>query len=158
MADAAPVPVDVEQVDPTGWGTRELLAALDAELAAEGYTEDQTFGYDVDRLVERGVVMVGAFRDRLLVGISGVEVDGTHAELKRCYVTPEHRGTGVADALLAALAREARVAGATVLRLETGVHQHAALRFYRRRGFRDIARFGPYVDSPTSVCLALDLG
>jgi putative acetyltransferase len=150
-------PLEVEQIDPTARWTRELLAALDAELGGSGYAPEQQFGYDVTKLVERGVLMIGAFRDRSLVGLGGVEVDGPDAELKRCYVLPEHRGTGVADAILDALLAEARAAGAAVVRLETGVHQHAALRFYRRHGFTDVPRFGPYVDSETSVCLAHEL-
>lgn len=149
--------VRVEQVDPTARWTRALLAALDEELGAGGYTPDQQFGYDVTQLLDRGVVLVGAFREGALVGVGGVEVTGDHAELKRCYVVPAHRGTGVADAILDALLREARAAGAGLARLETGVHQHAALRFYRRHGFHDIPRFGPYVDSSTSVCLARGL-
>lgn len=157
MTDDVSTPVEVEQVDPTARWSRSLLAALDAELDDSDYTPDQQFGYDVDRLVANGVRMVGAFRDNTMIGIGGVEIDGAHAELKRCYVVPEHRGTGVADAILAALIAEARTAGATVVRLETGIHQHAALRFYRRHGFRDIPRFGPYVRSATSVCMAVDL-
>ena len=31
--------------------------------------------------------------------------------------------------------------------------QQAAMAFYRRHGFTDIARFGPYVDSETSMCM-----
>ena len=157
MTDDVATPVRVEQVDPTARWTRALLVALDAELAVEGYTSEQSFEYDVAQLVESRVLLVGAFRDNALLGIGGVEVDGEHAELKRCYVVPQHRGTGVAGAILDALVAEATVAGATVLRLETGVHQHAALRFYRRHGFHDIPRFGRYVDSARSVCLARHL-
>lgn len=157
MTDDVAAAVRVEQVDPTARWTAELLAALDAELAAEGYTPEQTFGYDVTTLVESCVLLVGAFRDNALVGIGGVQMAETAAELKRCYVVPEHRGTGVADAILDVLIGEATQAGVTLVRLETGMHQHAALRFYRRHGFHDIPRFGPYVDSATSVCLARDL-
>jgi putative acetyltransferase len=149
--------VEVEQIDPTARWTRELLAALDAELDEGGYAPEQQFGYDVSELVERGVTLVGAFRNGALVGLGGVEVEGVQAELKRCYVLPQHRGTGVADVILDALLTEARTTGATAVRLETGVHQHAALRFYRRHGFADIPRFGPYVDGETSVCLAYEL-
>ncbi|HSK98114.1 MAG TPA: GNAT family N-acetyltransferase [Euzebyales bacterium] len=157
MTDGTLAPVDVAPVRAQDPPVGALLAALDAELDEGGYTPDQQFGYDVRQLVAAGVHLVGATRDGRLVGIAGVEVSDAHAELKRCYVDPAHRGSGVADALLAALVAHASAAGARVLRLETGSNQHAALGFYRRHGFRDIPRFGPYVDSETSVCMARDL-
>lgn len=88
-----------------------------------------------------------------VVGVGGIEVHGTEAELKRFYVVPDVRGTGVASALLQALVEYARGYGVWVLRLETGDKQHPAIRFYRRHGFTEIPRFGPYVDSATSICM-----
>lgn len=62
------------------------------------------------------------------------------------------------DALTAELAGSGYVEyGVRALRLETGLRQHAAMAFYRRRGFSDIPRFGPYVDSATSVCMQRNL-
>jgi putative acetyltransferase len=134
--------------------TRALVDELTAELAAEGYTEDQTFGYSLDQLEERGVVLVGARVGGELVGLGGLEVqDGGYGELKRFYVRPPSRGRGVAAAVLDALVAVARDRGLAVLRLETGDRQHAAIAFYARHGFVDTPRFGPYVDSATSVCL-----
>ena len=68
-------------------------------------------------------------------------------------LAPEHRGTGVADALITALIVYAHDAGTDLLRLETGDKQRAAIAFYRRHGFVEVARFGPYVHSATSVCM-----
>ncbi|HYB56079.1 MAG TPA: GNAT family N-acetyltransferase, partial [Alphaproteobacteria bacterium] len=56
----------------------------------------------------------------------------------------EARGQGVADVIIARLAAEASDAGLTVLRLETGTRQLAALRFYRRCGFQPCGVFEPY--------------
>ena len=71
---------------------------------------------------------------------------------------PARRGGGVADAVLDALVALARDRGVAVLRLETGDRQRAAVAFYVRHGFVEVPRFGPYVESATSVCLqrALD--
>ncbi len=76
----------------------------------------------------------------------GVELtgDGT-AELKRFYVDPLHRRTGAASAIITALLSYAATAGARVIRLETGIEQHAAIRFYARHGFEHIEPFGPYL-------------
>ena len=38
------------------------------------------------------------------------------------------------------------------MRLETGIHQQAAIRLYERLGFRRIPPFGPYTDDPLSRC------
>jgi putative acetyltransferase len=131
-----------------------LLDDLTAELAVEGYTTQQTFGYTVEQLQGVNVRMVGARVDRNLVGIGGLEVQGGGiGELKRFFVTPEYRGTGVADALLDALIEDARAHELDLVRLETGDKQRAAIAFYRRHGFVEIPRFGPYPDSRTSVCM-----
>jgi len=154
VLDLAPVTVR----DP---GVPELIDALTAELAHGGYADDETFGYSLDQLEGSGVHLVGAALDGALVGVGGVEIQddpvGRVAELKRFYVVPAHRGQGIADAVIEALVEHARAHGATAVRLETGDKQHAAMRFYARHGFAVVPRFGPYVDSATSVCMQRDL-
>lgn len=151
-------PVLVAPVRATEPDVRALIDALTAELAGSGYTAEETFGYSVERLEQSGVHLVGARVAGSLCGIAGVEVEGDgFAELKRFYVVPAARGTGVADTLIDALTAYAAGRGVRILRLETGDRQHAAMRFYARRGFRPVPRFGPYVDSATSVCLQRDL-
>ena len=135
-----------------------LVDALTVELAQGGYSEEETFGYSAEQLERSGVHLVGARLDGSLAGIGGVELqDAGFAELKRFYVDPAARGRGVADAVLTALVEHARDRGATTLRLETGDAQHAAMAFYRRQGFEVVDRFGPYVDSATSVCMQRDI-
>ena len=151
-------PVRTVPVRATEPGVRALIDALTAELARAGYTPEETFGYSAERLEQAGVHLVGAHVDGGLAGIAGVEVaDDGFGELKRFYVLPAYRGTGVADALIGALIAYAVEGGVRTLRLETGDRQHAALAFYRRHGFTDTPRFGPYVDSATSICLQRDL-
>jgi putative acetyltransferase len=150
--------VDVGTVDVRSAEVLALVEALTAELAGGGYTEEETFGYSPEQLAASEVHLVGARIGGELVGIGGVELqDAGFAELKRFYVVPAHRGRGTADAIMAALVRHAAERGARVLRLETGNEQHAAMAFYRRHGFGVVARFGPYVDSATSVCMSRDL-
>ena len=136
----------------------ELVRALDAELAGGGYAEDEMFGYSPHQLQRGGVHLVGVRVDGRLAGIGGVEVqNGGVAELKRMYVLPEHRASGAADAVLAALVEHARAHDARLLRLETGDRQRAALGFYRRHGFVEVPRFPPYVASRTSICMQREL-
>ncbi len=49
------------------------------------------------------------------------------------------------------LAAQARQAGVTVLRLETGIHQAEAIGLYERYGFERVAPFGEYQPDPNSV-------
>lgn len=154
MTGVVVLPVSVR--DPA---VAQLIDALTVELADGGYSDEETFGYSADQLEASGVHLVGARADGDLVGIGGVELqDDGFAELKRFYVDPAHRGRGVADGVISALVEHARERGATTLRLETGDQQQAAMRFYARHGFAVVPRFGPYVDSATSVCMARTIG
>jgi putative acetyltransferase len=74
------------------------------------------------------------------------------AELDVMYVAPDHRGRGIARALLAALEQHARAAGIGAVRLRAGDPQPEALRFYRAAGFTPIPPFGAWVGDPTARC------
>lgn len=74
------------------------------------------------------------------------------AEIKRMYVRPENRGSGVSTAVLRALEDQAIASGWSTLRLETGTEQPDAMRFYEREGYSRIDLFGYYVGSDLSVC------
>jgi len=153
VPNEAPAPFVV----PIGARDPEVVALLDAltsELAREGYTPSETFGYTVDQLEQSQVYLVGARVNGQLVGLGGLERQGDGVgELKRFFVVPEYRGSGVADAVIMALIEYAQANGLDVLRLETGDKQHAAIAFYRRHGFMEMPRFGPYVHSATSYCM-----
>jgi ribosomal protein S18 acetylase RimI-like enzyme len=73
-----------------------------------------------------------------------------YGELKRMYIRPQFRGLGFAKLLLNHLADHARVHGVTLLRLETGIHQAAAIGLYERMGFYGIPPFGEYKNDPIS--------
>jgi putative acetyltransferase len=79
-------------------------------------------------------------------------LDGSTAEVKRMYVAPRSRGSGVSTAILAALESAAVERGWTTIRLETGPAQPDAMRFYEREGYREIPLFGAYQGSDVSVC------
>ncbi|WP_433827254.1 GNAT family N-acetyltransferase [Actinoplanes sp. CA-015351] len=79
-------------------------------------------------------------------------LDEASAEVKRMYVTPESRGSGVSTAILRALEAAAVERGWTTIRLETGPAQPDAMRFYEREGYREIPLFGAYAGSDLSVC------
>ena len=80
-----------------------------------------------------------------------------YGEIKRMYVRPEFRGRDYGKRLIDHLAAHARSHGVTLLRLETGIHQQAAIRLYEQYGFRRIPPFGPYFEDPLSRCYEMSL-
>jgi putative acetyltransferase len=84
-------------------------------------------------------------------------LDPVSAEIKRMYVVPHARGTGLATAVLRALEAAAVERGWSTIRLETGTGQPDAQRFYEREGYRKIPLFGIYVGSAVSVCYEREL-
>jgi putative acetyltransferase len=139
--------VTIERVAPASADAAALVAELDVTLGA-AYTPEQRHGLSFDALFAPHVRFFVARLDGVAAGCGGVAFFDGYAEVKRMYVRPAVRGRGVAPALLERIEREARDAGAPVARLETGVHQHAALRLYERAGYVRCAAFGEYRSLP----------
>lgn len=89
-----------------------------------------------------------------VVGYAATSTVAEIAELQRIAVDPGHRRTGVATALLAAVADAARRAGAERLLLEVREDNGGALAFYVARGFRELVRRPRYYrDGATAVVM-----
>lgn len=73
------------------------------------------------------------------------------AEIKRMFVRPEYRGSGVAALLLAEVERWAVEAGYSRAVLETGIQQPEAVRFYQKSGYVQNENYGQYVGMDNSV-------
>lgn len=127
-----------------------LLAARDAFSAAL-YPPESNHGLDLDTLKRPEVTFLVARRAGMAVGCGAfVRMEGW-GEIKSMFVDDAARGTGAGRALLAALEAGARAHGLTSLRLETGIHQHAALSLYRAAGYLETGPFGGYRPDPLSV-------
>lgn len=74
------------------------------------------------------------------------EGEGQVSELKRMFVRPEARGTGLAPRLLAAAEDAARALGATTIRLDTRLDLVEARALYARHGYAEVPCFT--VDDP----------
>jgi putative acetyltransferase len=135
--------VDIEQITEATDDARRLIGELDQVLAAE-YLPEQRHGLAFEALFQPNIRFFLARLNGVAIGCGGIALFDDFAEVKRMYVRQTARGSGVAQALLAQIEMEARIAGFVVLRLETGERQAAALRFYARAGFRLCAAFGDY--------------
>jgi putative acetyltransferase len=160
-------PITITPATLTDAVSRALIAALNAELCGvypePGATHfelnpaEVTGGRGVFLVVYHGGTPVGCGALRVLDG-DGNDDGVVTAELKRMYVAPSARGTGLGRRLMTALEAEARRLGVRRLVLETGIRQAAALALYRATGYRPIPLYGEYLRSPeTSVCMGKEL-
>lgn len=128
-----------------------LIAELDS-LLEQIYPSESRHGFSVEKLIAQSVAFFVVRYDGAPAGCGGVKLFGTeYGELKRMYVRPQYRGLGLAKALLDHLADYARQQGVYTLRLETGIHQTAAIGLYERWGFQPIPPFGEYKPDPLSL-------
>jgi len=132
---------------------RQLVGELESVLAAE-YPPEQRHGLALDAIFQPHVRFFIARRQGTAIGCGGVALFPEYAEVKRMYVRASARGQGVAEAILSRLEQEARDAGRSVLRLETGDRQFAAMRLYIRAGFRECPAFGDYALKPPDAIAA----
>ncbi len=129
-----------------------LIAELDAHLEPL-YPSESRHGFSVEKLIADCVAFFVIRVGGAPAGCGGIKLFGTeYGELKRMYVRPRFRGRGLAKLLLDHLADYAGSRGVGILRLETGIHQHAAIGLYERAGFQRIPPFGEYRDDPVSRC------
>ena len=148
-------PVTIELVTAPSEDARVLVGELEEILAAE-YPPEQRHGLTLDAIFKPNMRFFIARVAGVPAGCGGVALFTDFAEVKRMYVRETSRGRGVAPALLAQIERAARDAGLTLLRLETGTRQIAALRFYEREGFRVCAVFGDYATmAPHSIATSV---
>ncbi|MEO5534497.1 MAG: GNAT family N-acetyltransferase [Pseudolysinimonas sp.] len=142
--------VEIREVTWDNPDSARLRAAQQAEISAR-YGGDSEPG-PKPSAADITVFFV-AYDGETPVGCGGLRaLDSRHGELKRMYVVPDHRGTGVSTAILRHLEADARTRGWERLVLETGEEQPDAVRFYEREGYTSIPLFGYYVGSPQSLC------
>lgn len=85
-----------------------------------------------------------------LRGLSGNNI----CEMKRLYVDPRGRGTGVGKALAERVVAEAKRLGYAAMRLDTLPHMESARRLYKNLGFGEIS---PYYETPLEGTIFLEL-
>lgn len=97
--------------------------------------------------VEGDPVAMGGWRFR--ADVSAFDRSGV-TEIKRMYVSPRVRRSGLARQVLGHLEITAREAGAAVMVLETGIEQPEAIALYLASGYSPVEGFGYYKWSPKS--------
>ena len=122
----------------------EYAASLDVDLAY------QDFQHELDTLpgdyaLPRGCMLIAREGPLAMACVAVRPVDNVTCEMKRLYVRPAARGSGLGRELAMAAIQFARTSGFHAMRLDTLPSMSAAQSMYRALGFRDIA---PYRFSP----------
>ena len=141
--------------------TPEAISLIDEleAILSPGYPPESRHGYSVQKLIDQGVAFFLIRVDSTPAGCGGIQLFGTqYGELKRMYVRPAFRGNGLARQLIDRLAAHALSNDVSLLRLETGIHQHEAVSLYERLGFVRIPPFGAYKEDPLSIFFEKQLG
>ena len=130
--------------------------ALDIDLSFQGFaTELDTLPGDYAS--PRGRLLLARDSDAAAGCVAVRPLMRDTCEMKRLYVTPRFRATGVGRLLAERVIAEAREAGYTRMYLDTLPSMASAQRLYESLGFRDIPA---YRDNPIAGArfLGLDLG
>ncbi|MCB0494302.1 MAG: GNAT family N-acetyltransferase [Cyclobacteriaceae bacterium] len=128
-----------------------LVQLLDADLAQRD-GEDHAYYHQFNTIDKLKQVVV-AYENNVAVGCGALKPFGADAmEVKRMYVSPAHRGKGIAAAILTALESWATELGATRCVLETGKKQLEAMALYRKSGYKVIPNYDQYAGLENSVC------
>ncbi|MFD1931898.1 MULTISPECIES: GNAT family N-acetyltransferase [Nonomuraea] len=146
--------MNVESVawdDPAAVRLREAMSKEMGERYADmgDFDFPEDFSVSPESVVYTGVAITAG---GVPVGHVALRRLGADLEIKRMFVAPEHRGNGVATALLEAAEGAAARLGAGRVVLQTGDRQPDAVRLYEREGYTPIAVYPPYHLVPNSLC------
>lgn len=145
--------IEIKTVPPTDTDLHTLINCLDRELLTL-YPAEGIFGVDFSDPMVREMTFCVAYACGTPAGCGAFKPLGEGvAELKRFYVESPFRNKGIASLILDYIESAAKSAGIRVMRLETGPKQPAAIRLYRKFGYRRIENYGPYAGCEHSLCM-----
>lgn len=128
-----------------------LVKELDAYLkTTDG--DDHDFYNQYNGLEEIKYVMVGYVDEKPIACGAIKKRDTNTVELKRMYVKPKKRGSGIARQILTSLEEWAKEIGFEKCILETGERQVEAVKFYKKSGYQRIPNYGQYKKMENSIC------
>lgn len=144
------------RTDFTNQDFKSLIPYLDKELREnDGDEADYYAGYNK---IDNIPYVVVAYLANVPVGCGALKhYKEKTIEVKRMFVSKEHRGKGISKLVLQELETWAKELGYTFLILETGKTQKAAIALYLNNGFQIIPNYDQYVGVINSVCMQKSL-
>jgi putative acetyltransferase len=145
--------------DPCSPDVSALLAAHLA-FANEHSPPEDVHALDITGLLDPSISFYSLRLGGELLGVGALKrVDAEHAELKSMHTAVQARGRGLGRAMVDHLIGVARDRGYQRLSLETGTMAAfaPARELYASVGFIVCPPFGPYFNSPNSVCMTMPL-
>lgn len=144
--------MNLRPCEPDSPDAQALFALLDADIRSR-FPGEPVNGIAPDQFRSANGYLSLLFDGDLPVACGSFRpLDPTTAEVRRMFVLPERRGQGLATTILGHLEEVAVARGHHRIILETGNKQFEAIALYEKLGFHRIPAFGPYLDSPISVC------
>ena len=144
-----PSEIELGVEDPTSaaaaWCIQSYFAELDRRFDA-GFDPAQSISADAAELVEPAGLLLVAWRHGEPVGCGALKFHSEEpAEIKRMWVSPPARGSGLGRRLLFELEQQAAQHGASIVRLETNGTLAEAITLYRSAGYQEVE---PFNDEP----------
>jgi putative acetyltransferase len=134
----------------------ELVKLLDADLANRD-GEEHSFYAPFNTLTKIKYTVV-AYENEKPVGCGALKEFGVNTlEIKRMYVSPGSRKSGMATKILSELENWAAELSCTRCILETGKRQPEAIQLYKKSGYRSIPNYGQYAGVDNSLCFEKEI-
>ena len=149
--------VILKRGDSSDEGFQKLIKELDKVLRSR-YNQVQN-QYDQYNKVDTIRNVVVAYIGEQPVGCGCFKkFDHSSVEIKRMFVSEDHRGKGIAESILKELERWAKELSYHHTVLETGVKLPEAMRLYQKYHYVITENYGQYIGMENSVCMRKDLG
>lgn len=118
----------------------EYAASLPMSLDFQGFDRELA-ELPGDYAPPRGALLVARAGEEIVGCVALRPIDSTTCEMKRLFIRPSQRGSGLGRQLVQAIVARGRALGYERMRLDTGPWMKAAHALYTEAGFREIPQY-----------------